>query len=90
MEDAIITGADTTADADTDTAGAGGDFVLPQLALGLGAVYSAGRLYDNIRFWNEYHKNTGHYPKYPFRSGAFDWMGYASDAGFNYHLLKRL
>lgn len=64
--------------------------MLPQLALGLGSIYSVGRAVDNVRYWHDYYKNTGYMPKYPLRSGAGDSLGYLSDAGFNYHLLKRL
>ena len=64
--------------------------MIPALGLGLGAIYSVGRAYDNIQFWSDYYKATGYRPKYPFRSGAFDWMGYGSDAGMNYHIFRNL
>lgn len=44
----------------------------------LGAIYSAGRLYDNFRYWSDYRKNTGKSPKYPIRAGLF------SDYGMSY------
>lgn len=47
---------------------------LPLLAGGLSAIYSAGKAYDNYRFWSDYYRNTGYRPRYPFRSGSFDWM----------------
>lgn len=64
--------------------------MIPQLALSVGALYSVGRAVDNVRFWRDYYANTGKIPKYPFRSGAMDSLGYTSDAGFNYYLLKRM
>lgn len=89
MEGADIIGVDI--EADTTGAGAGGDFVvIPQLAVGLGALYSVGRASDSIRYWNSYFKNTGRRPKYPFRSGAMDWMKYGAGVGYGYSKLKRL
>lgn len=39
-------------------------------AIGLGSVYGVGRLVDTARFWHDYHKNTGYYPRYPFLTSA--------------------
>ncbi len=47
---------------------------LPLLAGGLSAIYSAGKAYDNYRFWSDYYRNTGYRPRYPFRAGGYDWM----------------
>lgn len=63
--------------------------MLPALAFGLGAIYSVGRAYDNARFWSDYKKNTGYSPRYPFRSGVYDWMGYGARAGMNYFGYRR-
>lgn len=60
--------------------GAGGDYVLPllPLAFGLGAtlngVYSVGQAVDSYRYWNDYYRNTGYRPRYPFRAGKYDYM----------------
>lgn len=72
---------DTIPDAGTI---AGGDHVLPLLpvAFGLGTalntIYGVGQAVDSYRYWNDYYKNTGYKPRYPFRAGQFDWM---SDLG---------
>lgn len=73
---------------DVGITGEGGIDMLPALAVGLSALYSAGRAYDNYRYWNDYYKNTGYRPKYPFRSGSMDWMGYASDTMLTYHFAR--
>lgn len=40
---------------------------------GLSAFYNVGKSIDNWRYWSDYYKNTGYFPRYPFRSGAMDW-----------------
>lgn len=50
--------------------GAGGKMI-PQLVAGLSAVYQAGRMYDSVRYWNDYYKNTGYRPKYPLRNDVY-------------------
>lgn len=47
---------------------------LPLLAGGLSALYSAGKAYDNYRYWNDYYLSTGYRPRYGFRAGRYDWM----------------
>lgn len=47
---------------------------LPLLAGGLIAAYHVGKAYDNYCFWSDYYRNTGYRPRYPFRSGSYDWM----------------
>ena len=64
--------------------------VIPYLVGGLGMLYSAGKAVDNIRYWNDYVKNTGHRPKYPFRSGSMDWVGYGLSGAYSFSRLKRL
>lgn len=53
--------------------------MLPLLAVGYGlsAIYSAGKALDNYRYWNDYYRNTGHRPRYPWHAGAYDWVSYA-------------
>lgn len=50
------------------------------LAYGLGAslnaVYSVGKAVDSYRYWSDYYRNTGVFPRYPFRAGVFDSMAY--------------
>lgn len=49
--------------------------VLPALAVGAGAlssIYAVGSAYDSYRYWSDYYRNTGYYPRYPFRSGLMD------------------
>lgn len=72
--------ADTTGLADTDITGAEGGKLLP-LAGGLflaggvlNSIYSVGQAYDSYRYWNDYYRNTGVRPRYPFRAGQYDWM----------------
>lgn len=64
--------------------------MLPALMGSLGAVYTVGRAVDSFRFWNDYYRNTGKRPKYPFRSGSMDWMGYGSGGAYAFSRLKRL
>lgn len=45
---------------------------------GLNALYGVGNAVDSYRYWTDYYKNTGYFPRYPFRSGAVDW---AADLG---------
>lgn len=71
--------------------GAGGEIVvIPYLVGSLGMLYSAGKMADNIRYWNDYCKNTGHRPKYPFRSRSMDWIGYGLGGAYSFSRLKRL
>lgn len=49
--------------------------MLPLLA-GLGAIYAAGRLTTNALYWNDYKRNTGHFPKYWMLRGPGQSMGY--------------
>lgn len=64
--------------------------MLPHLVGTLGAIYSAGKAVDNFRYWRDYEKNTGYRPKYPFRSGSMDYVGYSIGSGVSYRKLKRL
>lgn len=64
--------------------------MLPALVGGLGALYSVGKAVDSVRYWNDYYKRTGRFPKYPFRSGAFDSMSYAVGSAYAFSRLKRL
>lgn len=60
----------------------------------LSGVYNVGKAVENRRFWSEYYKNTHFAPRYPFRSGYYDYIGetgYAiRNAGFSYGYLKDL
>lgn len=38
----------------------------------LGAIYTAGRLYDGYRYWSDYYRTTGYKPAYPMRTMAKD------------------
>lgn len=42
--------------------------MVPPLVAGLVGLYAVGKTVDTIRYYHDYHKNTGFYPKYPFRS----------------------
>lgn len=64
--------------------------MLPALGIGLSALYSVGKAYDNISFWNDYYKATGYRPRYPFRTGSMDWMGDAASLGMSYHVFRNL
>lgn len=48
--------------------------VAPLIAAGLalGSVYAVGKTVDDWRYWSDYHRNTGHLPRYPFRAGMGD------------------
>lgn len=67
--------------------------VLPLLMAGataLGSIYSVGKAYDSVRYWNDYRRNTGFSPKYGFRSGEFDYLRNTASVGFSYGALKNL
>lgn len=59
-------------------AGIEGGEMLPALLMGAGAlvggIYSVGQAVENNRYWNDYYRNTGFRPRYPFRAGQYDWM----------------
>lgn len=42
--------------------------MVPPLVAGLAGIYAVGKSFDTLRFYYEYHKNTGFYPRYVFRS----------------------
>jgi len=44
----------------------------------VGGAYSLGKAFDNYRYWRDYERNTGVKPKYPFRSGRYDYLGYSA------------
>lgn len=52
------------------------------LAFGLGSVlngvYSVGQAVDSYHYWNDYYRNTGYKPRYPWRAGQYDYL---SDVG---------
>lgn len=50
--------------------------VLPALVAGLGAMYLGAKSIDSYRFYNDYYKNTGKRPRYPFHSGQYNYLGY--------------
>lgn len=76
-----------TGDPDTGTGAEGGDLVAPLIAAGLalGTVYAVGKTYDDYRYWVDYHRNTGHLPRYPFRSGMGDAFHYGSGLSYGYY-----
>lgn len=51
--------------------------MLPLLVAGAGlsALYTAGKAVDSYRYWNDYYRNTGFRPRYPWRAGVYDWVG---------------
>lgn len=66
---------------------------LPLLMAGsvaLGSIYTGGKAFDNFRYWSDYRGNTGFSPKYPFKSGEFDYLRNTSALGFSYSGLKNL
>lgn len=75
----------------------GGDFVLPALLMGAGAVlsatYSVGQAVESNRFWSDYEKKYGVRARYPWRSGQYDWLSSAgasmSDFGMSYYFGRR-
>lgn len=55
--------------------------VAPLVAIGAGLMaggtavksyYDIRKAYETRRYWNDYYKNTGVKPKYPYRSGYYD------------------
>lgn len=60
---------------------------LPLLAIGaLGAagalktLHGGIRYAENMRYWNQYKKNTGYSPRYRARSGYYDFLSVGSSA----------
>lgn len=52
---------------------------LPLLAAGLIAgssavsgVYNVKKALESRKYWDDYYRNTGYRPRYPFRSGYYD------------------
>lgn len=83
-----------------DTGEGGIDMVAP-LAVGLIAVgsamsgvYNVGKAVENRRYWSEYRRNTHFTPRYPWRSGYYDYLGSSGGSlrnfGFSYGYLKKL
>lgn len=50
------------------------------LSSSLSTVYHVGKGFENRQFWNDYYRNTGYRPRYPFRSGAYDDLNEYSKA----------
>lgn len=48
----------------------------------LNGIYSVGQAYDSYRYWNDYYKNTGYKPRYPWRAGQYDYL---SDIGHGFY-----
>lgn len=44
------------------------------VGFGLSTIYNTGKALDNRRYWNDYYRNTGYRPRYPYRAGVYDWM----------------
>lgn len=61
--------------------------VAPLIAAGLalGSVYAVGKTVDDWRYWSDYHRNTGHLPRYPFRAGMGDGFKYGSGLSYGYY-----
>ena len=61
--------------------------MLPLLVAGIAGLYGTGKAIDNVRYWNDYKKNTGYSPRYPFLRGSYDFMKYG---GSSFGKLKQL
>lgn len=48
----------------------------------LNGIYSVGQAFDSYRYWNDYYKNTGYRPKYPWRAGKYDYL---ADIGHGFY-----
>lgn len=42
--------------------------MVPPLVAGLVGLYAVGKTMDTFRYYHDYHKNTGYYPRYPLRT----------------------
>lgn len=42
--------------------------------IGLSTLYATGKTADSVRFWDDYRKNTGFRPRYPWRAGKYDFV----------------
>lgn len=51
----------------------------PLLVAGIGGLYGTGKALDSVRYWNDYRKNTGFYPRYPFLRGSMDYLNYSNN-----------
>lgn len=55
------------------------------------ARYTWGHYKDTTRFWEDYYKNTGYRPRYPYKSGAIYNIGSVYQAEANiYSYYSRL
>lgn len=64
--------------------------MIPALVGSLLAVYSAGKAVDNWRYWDDYRKNTGYSPRYPFQSKSMDWMRSSGYTGISFNSMKKM
>lgn len=48
----------------------------------LNALYSVGQAVDSYHYWNDYYRNTGYSPRYPFRAGKYDYL---ADIGHGFY-----
>lgn len=48
------------------------------VAGGLSTVHKGLQYAENRRYWREYEKNTGYRPRYPARTGYYDYLSLAS------------
>lgn len=62
------------------------------LSSAIGGIYEIGRIRENQKYWEEYRKNTGVSPRYPYRAG-FSNLGYLRNAvgytGYGFSLYDR-
>lgn len=64
--------------------------MIPALVGTIGGIYSVGKGIDSLRYWNDYRKNTGYSPRYPFRAGQFDFVSDFGHSAFSFYALKNL
>lgn len=64
--------------------------VLPLIGAGISTLYGFGKLYENAKFWDDYRRNTGYSPRYPFRAGVYDYSGSLAWGVGSFGKLKRL
>lgn len=48
----------------------GASMLLGSASAGVNAYYQYGAMKENERYWNDYYRNTGKKPLYPYRSGS--------------------
>ena len=51
------------------------------LTSAVGGIYGIGQAFENKRYWDTYYRNTGRKPRYPYRTGYYNYNNIAQSLG---------